>query len=143
MRKMHEHHAQNARTSCAKYTNVMLKMQKRCAQNAETLCSKCGNVMLKMRKLFAQNAERLCSKCGNVMLKMQKCYAQNVEMKKTHPEVEILRLSLFKPLGCLLLKCLPRTRTARSNDGHASYFAEAPCFLALPLASGASLRLAF
>ena len=29
-------------------------------------------------------------------------------LKKTHPEVEILRLSLFKPLGCLLLKCLSR-----------------------------------
>ena len=28
--------------------------------------------------------------------------------------------SLFKPLGCLLLNCLPRTRTARSNDGHAA-----------------------
>ena len=27
--------------------------------------------------------------------------------QKTHPEVEILRLSLFKPLSCLLLKCLP------------------------------------
>ena len=37
---------------------------------------------------------------------------------------------LFKPLGCLLLECLPRTRTARINDGHASYFAGAPCFLA-------------
>ena len=36
----------------------------------------------------------------------------------------------IKPLACLLLKCLPRTRTARSNDGHARYFAEAPCFLA-------------
>ena len=29
-------------------------------------------------------------------------------LKKTHPEVEILRWSLFKPLGCLLLKCLSR-----------------------------------
>ena len=46
-------------------------------------------------------------------------------LKKTHPEVEILRLSL----GLLLLKSLPRMRTTRSNDGHASYFAEAPCFL--------------
>ena len=36
--------------------------------------------------------------------------------------------SLFKPLGCLLLKCLPRT--ARSNDGQASYFTEVLCFLA-------------
>ena len=26
--------------------------------------------------------------------------------KKTHPAVKILRLSLFKPLGCLPLKCL-------------------------------------
>ena len=50
-------------------------------------------------------------------------------LKKTHPEVKILRLSLYKSLSCLLLKCLPWTRTARSNDGHASYFAEAPCFL--------------
>ena len=58
---------------------------------------------------------------------------------------------LPKPLGCLPLNCLLRTRTARINDGHASYFAEAPCFLAplttlklfsLPVASGASLRLA-
>ena len=37
----------------------------------------------------------------------------------------------IKPLGCPLLKCLPRTRTARINNGHASYFAEASCFLAL------------
>ena len=56
--------------------------------------------------------------------------------------------SSFKPLGCLLLNCLPRTRTSCSNDGHGSYFAEAPCFpstlklASLPLASGASLRLA-
>ena len=35
----------------------------------------------------------------------------------THPTVEIL----FKPLGCLPLKCLPRTWTARIKDGHASY----------------------
>ena len=55
--------------------------------------------------------------------------------------------SLFKPLCCLLLNSLPRTRTARRNNGHASYFAEAPCFLAplklasLPLVSVASLRL--
>jgi len=28
------------------------------------------------------------------------------------------------------LKCVPQTRTARINDGHASYFAEAPCLLA-------------
>ena len=27
-------------------------------------------------------------------------------LKKTRPKVEILRLTLFKPLGCLLLKCL-------------------------------------
>ena len=34
----------------------------------------------------------------------------------------------LKPLGCLMLKCLPvpRTRTACSNDGYANYFAEAP-----------------
>ena len=31
------------------------------------------------------------------------------------------------PLDCLPLKCLLRTRTARINDGHVSYFAEAPC----------------
>ena len=47
---------------------------------------------------------------------------------KTHPAVEILRLSLL-PFGCLLLKCLPQTQTACSNDGHASYFVHAPCFL--------------
>ena len=52
-------------------------------------------------------------------------------LKSTHPAVEILRSSLFKPLGCLLLRCLPRMQTTRSNDEHASYFAEAPCFLAL------------
>ena len=34
-----------------------------------------------------------------------------------------------KPLGCLPLKCLLRTRTARINNGHTSYFAEASCFL--------------
>ena len=28
------------------------------------------------------------------------------------------------------LKCLPRMQTARSNDGYASYFVEATCFLA-------------
>jgi len=37
---------------------------------------------------------------------------------------------LFKPLGCLQLKCLPRNPAACSNDGHASCFAEAPLFLA-------------
>ena len=52
-----------------------------------------------------------------------------VPNKKTHPAVKILRSSLFKPLGCLPLKCLPQTRTARINDGHASYFTEVPCFL--------------
>ena len=36
----------------------------------------------------------------------------------------------IKPLGSLLLKCSPRTRTAHSNDGHTSYVTEAPCFLA-------------
>ena len=50
-------------------------------------------------------------------------------MVKTHPAVEILRLSLSKPLGCLLLKCLPQMRTTRSNDGCARYLAEVPCFL--------------
>ena len=54
-------HAQNAQTSCAKYTNVMLKMQKHYAQNLE--------------KCYAPNAEMLCSKCGNVTLKLQKSYA--------------------------------------------------------------------
>ena len=57
----------------------------------------------------------------------------------------------IKPLGCLPLKCLPWTRTARINDGHASYFAEVPSFLALQcwrlsayryIALGASFRLA-
>ena len=37
---------------------------------------------------------------------------------------------LPKPLGCQPLKCLLQTRTACINDGHTSYFAEAPCFLA-------------
>ena len=37
---------------------------------------------------------------------------------------------LPKPLGCLPLKCLLQTRFARINDGHTSYFAEAPWFLA-------------
>ena len=37
---------------------------------------------------------------------------------------------IIKSLSRLLLKCLPRTWTARSNDVHASYLAEAPCFLA-------------
>ena len=51
------------------------------------------------------------------------------------------RILLFKSLGCL-----PRTQTARINDGHASYFAEVPCFLApqdwsSSGASGASLHL--
>ena len=32
----------------------------------------------------------------------------------------------IKPLGRLLLKCLPRTWTTRSNDGHASYFGKRP-----------------
>jgi len=45
----------------------------------------------------------------------------------THPTVKIL----FKPLGYLPLKCLQQTWTTRINDGHASYFAKAPCFLAL------------
>ena len=49
---------------------------------------------------------------------------------KTHPAVEILRLSHFKPFGCLLLKCLPQAQTTCSNDRHASYFAQAPCFFA-------------
>ena len=67
---------ENIETSCAKYTNAMLKMQKRYAQNAETLFSKCRNVMLKMRKRYAQIAETL-SKCTNlVMLKMQKRNAE-------------------------------------------------------------------
>ena len=69
--------------------------------------------------------------------------------KKTHPTVKILRWSLFKPVGCLSLKCLPQTRTARIKDRHASYFTEVPCFLgpltlkliSLLLASGASLHL--
>ena len=39
--------------------------------------------------------------------------------------LQSLRLFLFKPLSWL-----PRTQTARINDGHASYFVEAPCFLA-------------
>ena len=46
--------------------------------------------------------------------------------KKTHPAVEILRLFVFKPLGCLRLKCLLQTQTARINDGHSSYFAKCP-----------------
>ena len=49
--------------------------------------------------------------------------------KKTYPAVELLRLFLFKPFGCLPLKCLLRTRIAHINDGHASYSMEAPCFL--------------
>ena len=44
MRKMHEHHARNARML------AMLKMHKHFAQN----------VMLKMQKRYAQNAEILC-----------------------------------------------------------------------------------
>ena len=36
-----------------------------------------------------------------------------------------------KSRGCLLLKCLPQTRTACINDGHASYFAEVPSSLTL------------
>ena len=40
-----------------------------------------------------------------------------------------MRLSLFKPLVCIMLKCLPQPWTTHSNNGHASYFAEAPCFL--------------
>ena len=45
-------------------------------------------------------------------------------LKKTYPEV----LSVFNSLGRLQFKCLPWMRTARSNDGHTSYFMEAPCF---------------
>ena len=39
------------------------------------------------------------------------------------------QVCLSHGLGCLMLNCLLRIRTARSIDGHASYFAEAPCFL--------------
>ena len=39
---------------------------------------------------------------------------------RIHRTVSQSIASLFKPLGCLLLNCLPRTRTARSNDGHAA-----------------------
>ena len=55
-------------------------------------------------------------------------------------QLEILRLSLFKPLGYLPLKCLPQTWTARINDRHTSYFAEAPCFLALQRWSSSAYR---
>ena len=41
------------------------------------------------------------------------------------------RKIIFKPLGCLSLKCLLHANVnARINDGHASYFAEELCFLA-------------
>ena len=62
----------------------------------------------------------------------------------------MLRLSLFKSLSCLPLKCLPQTRTGGINDEQASYFVEASCFLvlqhciklvSLPLASRASFHL--
>ena len=38
--------------------------------------------------------------------------------------------SLFKPLSYLLFKFILQMQTAHSNDGHVSYFAEAPCILA-------------
>ena len=59
-------------------------------------------------------------------------------LTKTHPAVEII--IEIKPLGCLLLKCLLRTRTTRSNDGHASYFTEAHCFLAPQCCSSSAYR---
>ena len=55
-------------------------------------------------------------------------------------------MSRLKPLGCLLLKCLLRTGTACSNDGHASYLLPCPStpkLVSLSLTSGASLHLMF
>ena len=55
-----------------------------------------------------------------------------------HRIPQLDRKITVKPLCCLLLNCLPRTRTACSNDGHASYFAEAPCSRLLP--GGTAIR---
>ena len=49
--------------------------------------------------------------------------------RKDSPRCRNIEIYLPKPLGCLPLKCLLRTRTAHINDGHTSFFAEAPCFL--------------
>ena len=47
----------------------------------------------------------------------------------------------IKPFGCLLLKCLPWTWTTHSNNGHANYFVEAPCFLVPQRWSSSAYRL--